>query len=94
MDIVNTYSKSQIDAVIYIAADIEIVLTNIAFVGSVEAEIVSIDVFPQFVGIIPVQIISEEVVQLATRNIRSLEIGHINRRSIRLEFRFGLINIV
>ena len=94
MDIVNTYSKSQIDAVVDVSTDVEVVLSNIAFVGTIKAETFGRNTIPLFIYIIPVQIITEEVVQLATGNIRSTKIGHVDDCLVRLNLLLGFIDIV
>ena len=62
VNIVNTYGNTQVNAVVDITTDIEVVLTDITLVGTIEAETIGIVIAPRLINIVPVQVRTKQVI--------------------------------
>ena len=75
----HTNRQSQIDAVIDVAADIEVILANIARVGTVEHIFCAVFVEPGILLRVVVNLVSIDGIQLIARQVRTVEIGCTTR---------------
>ena len=62
MDTLHTNRQTPVDAVVDVAAEVEVVLTDITLVGTIEAETIGIVIAPRLINIVPVQVRTKQVI--------------------------------